>query len=271
MSQSNYEILGVNPKASEAEIKSAFRKLARKHHPDVKGDPAKFREIFEAYEILSNPDKRSKYDYLGDEGYKQENQEARAGHPSYRDIFEETIDKMMSTTTSVDHFVKGYPSMYVGGKVNNPYTGDEYFSAEDIRIAKMDGVYVQYQDQIRRIKDSVYRGIWDPEELRKLTAILFNTHQISEEQYEKNIQLIDEYELREKEYQEERIALERAEEIGEPVQNRTESQEAAERKKQIAVRKLDKGIRNKRNLVPGADVDDRSKWRREISEGKRAK
>ena len=64
-----YKILGVPKTATEKEIKAAFRKLARKHHPDVnKGDAkaeAKFKEINEANEVLSDPEKRKRYDHLG--------------------------------------------------------------------------------------------------------------------------------------------------------------------------------------------------------------
>jgi len=64
-----YKILGVARGASTDEIKKAFRKLARKYHPDVNpGDKKaeeKFKEINEAYEVLSDPDKRQKYDTLG--------------------------------------------------------------------------------------------------------------------------------------------------------------------------------------------------------------
>ena len=64
-----YETLGVSKTASEEEIRSAFRKLARKYHPDVAKDKKtaeeKFKEIDEAYEVLSDPEKRKKYDQLG--------------------------------------------------------------------------------------------------------------------------------------------------------------------------------------------------------------
>ncbi|MDB6017307.1 MAG: Chaperone protein DnaJ [Pedosphaera sp.] len=64
-----YEVLGVPRTAKEEDIKKAFRKLARQYHPDVaktkKGAEEKFKEINEAYEVLSDPTKRKKYDELG--------------------------------------------------------------------------------------------------------------------------------------------------------------------------------------------------------------
>src|SRR5512142_1012649 len=64
-----YESLGVPRTASDADIKKAFRKLAREYHPDVaknkKQAEEKFKEINEAYEVLSAPAKRKKYDELG--------------------------------------------------------------------------------------------------------------------------------------------------------------------------------------------------------------
>ena len=64
-----YETLGVERDASDAEIKKAFRKLARRYHPDVAKDKdiaeEKFKAINEAYEVLSDPEKRNKYDTLG--------------------------------------------------------------------------------------------------------------------------------------------------------------------------------------------------------------
>ena len=64
-----YEVLGVDKNASDADIKKAFRKLARKYHPDVnpgdKDAEAKFKEINEAYDVLSNAEKRQQYDQFG--------------------------------------------------------------------------------------------------------------------------------------------------------------------------------------------------------------
>jgi len=77
-----YSILGVNRDASEREIKQAYRRLARQYHPDVNpGDrsaEAKFKEINEAYEVLSNKEKRQKYDQFGDQ-WQYAEQFAKAG------------------------------------------------------------------------------------------------------------------------------------------------------------------------------------------------
>jgi molecular chaperone DnaJ len=67
--QDYYKTLGVDRKATDAEIKSAYRRLARKFHPDVnpnnKEAEAKFKQINEAYQVVSDPEKRKKYDELG--------------------------------------------------------------------------------------------------------------------------------------------------------------------------------------------------------------
>ena len=77
-----YQILGVSRNASEKEIKQAYRRLARKHHPDLnpgdKSAEARFKEINGAYEVLSNPEKRKKYDQFGDK-WEYADQFARAG------------------------------------------------------------------------------------------------------------------------------------------------------------------------------------------------
>ena len=70
-----YEVLGVDKNASEAEIKRAYRKVAKKYHPDMNpGDKEaeeKFKEAAEAYEVLSDPEKKSKYDQFGHAAFEQ--------------------------------------------------------------------------------------------------------------------------------------------------------------------------------------------------------
>jgi molecular chaperone DnaJ len=89
-----YEVLGIGRSASTDDVKSAFRQLARKYHPDVNKDPGaeeQFKEINEAYAVLSDPDKRAAYDRFGFAGVNGAN---GAGAPDFTnvdftDIFEE--------------------------------------------------------------------------------------------------------------------------------------------------------------------------------------
>ena len=80
-----YSTLGVAKTATEKEIKQAYRKLARKHHPDVnpgdKAAEARFKEINEAYEVLGDPDKRKKYDELGANWRMYEQAQQQASGP----------------------------------------------------------------------------------------------------------------------------------------------------------------------------------------------
>ncbi len=73
-SKSYYDVLGVSKDADEKEIKSAFRKLAKQYHPDVNKEPGaeeKFKEIGEAYSVLSDEQKRRQYDQFGHEAFTQ--------------------------------------------------------------------------------------------------------------------------------------------------------------------------------------------------------
>jgi molecular chaperone DnaJ len=91
-----YEILGVSRDADEKDIKKAYRRLARKYHPDVNKDDhnaeEKFKEISEAYEILSNPNKRERYDQYGHAGINEDDFNfddfAQSGFGGFDDIFD---------------------------------------------------------------------------------------------------------------------------------------------------------------------------------------
>src|SRR3954447_4738346 len=70
MARDFYEVLGVSKNAEQSEIQRAYRKLARQHHPDVNKDPsaeARFKEISEAYDVLSDPELRKRYDAFGED------------------------------------------------------------------------------------------------------------------------------------------------------------------------------------------------------------
>jgi curved DNA-binding protein len=82
-----YRVLGVDRRADEKAIKSAYRKLARKHHPDVakgKDNEEKFKEVAEAYEVLSDPDKRRRYDSLGPDWQRHAAQEGGGPGAGFR-------------------------------------------------------------------------------------------------------------------------------------------------------------------------------------------
>ncbi len=101
MAKDYYRILGVDKSANEKDIKKAFRRLAKEYHPDANPNPsaeAKFKEINEAYETLSNPEKRKLYDQFGSDyatmgnagagGYKTQAQEVRFDDSAFQDIFD---------------------------------------------------------------------------------------------------------------------------------------------------------------------------------------
>jgi molecular chaperone DnaJ len=98
MARDYYEVLGVARSADKNEIKQAFRKLAREYHPDVSKHPeaeAKFKEINEAYEILSDEDKRARYDRYGQAGVGAgAGGFSGTGFSGFEEIFEEFFNNI---------------------------------------------------------------------------------------------------------------------------------------------------------------------------------
>ena len=117
-----YEVLGVPKTASQDEIKSAFRKLAKKYHPDLnKDDPSaaeKFKEAQEAYEVLSDEEKRSQYDRFGHAGVGTGAQ-GMGGFSSYSDFGGVDIDLLHEIDYMVALFGKPIQVLRVAGKYSN--------------------------------------------------------------------------------------------------------------------------------------------------------
>lgn len=87
MAKDYYNILGVSKDASQDEIKKAFRKLAHQHHPDKEsGDEAKFKEINQAYQVLSDEQKRKAYDQFGEAGVNGPGGGAGPGGMNWEDV-----------------------------------------------------------------------------------------------------------------------------------------------------------------------------------------
>ena len=83
-----YDILGVAPEATEAELKKSYRKLALKYHPDKNPDAGdKFKEISMAYEVLSDAKKRAIYDEGGEQAIKEGSGRGGGGFHSPMDVF----------------------------------------------------------------------------------------------------------------------------------------------------------------------------------------
>ncbi len=116
-----YKILGVSKNADEKEIRQAYRKLARQHHPDVNpGDKAaeeKFKEINEANEVLSDPEKRKKYDEMSSyyQQYRQwpgqatsTTEDFRGGNYQYRTMNEEDLEDLFGGQSPFSDFFETY-------------------------------------------------------------------------------------------------------------------------------------------------------------------
>jgi curved DNA-binding protein len=124
-----YKILGVDKKASDADIKKAYRKLARKYHPDInpndKEASSKFQQVNEANEVLSDPEKRKKYDEYG-ENWKHADQYEQA--KSYGGGGRQ---QGFSGDFGEDHFSDFFESMFGnrsagGGGRSRKYRGQDY-------------------------------------------------------------------------------------------------------------------------------------------------
>ena len=185
-----YEVLGVPRAASQKEIKAAFRKLARKHHPDVNpNDPGateQFKEINEAHEVLGDPEKRKKYDQLGPNWEQYEAWEA-AGRPGgspfggegrvqYRTVSPEDLEDLFGSDSPFSSF---FHDMYGQGSGGRAAPGFDFgtFPGKDVEAETtltLEEAYrgtartveVQSPQGTRRVEVRIPAGIGDGARVR---------------------------------------------------------------------------------------------------------
>ncbi len=128
-----YKILGIETKATPSEIKSAYRKLARKHHPDLNPNDAdakrKFQQINEANEVLSDPEKRKKYDKYGKDWQHAEQFENARQHQEQQSDFRGQKYSRAGAQSGGD-FSDFFESMF-GGSANAGRSRQVKFRGED--------------------------------------------------------------------------------------------------------------------------------------------
>ena len=147
MDKDYYKILGVSRDASQDEIKKAYRRLAFKYHPDRNKDPdaaEKFKEISEAYAVLSDPEKRKMYDMYGSAGVHQKY--------SYEDIFRDAdfsdFEDLFTSFGFSDPF-----SMFFGSMFGNGFR--RMWRSEDIGKSREVNVTISLEDAAKGVEKKI--------------------------------------------------------------------------------------------------------------------
>jgi molecular chaperone DnaJ len=154
MAKDYYSALGVKKDASQKEIKAAFRKLARKYHPDVnpndKSSEERFKAINEAHDVLSDPEKRAKYDRYGENWEQAEAfEKARAQHGNgrpggYSETFHFDINDLLRQQAGRGGSARGGPAgfdfsdmlggIFGGGRARGPMRGQNVEYATEVTL-----------------------------------------------------------------------------------------------------------------------------------------
>ena len=135
-----YEVLGVSKSATDDEIKKAYRSLAKKYHPDVNKAPdaeEKFKEINEAYEVLSDPDKRQKYDQFGFAG--MDGAQADGGFGQYGGFTSGSFDDLNDIFSS---FFGGDMGGFGGSRRSSSRASSQPRKGQD-RLMRMDITFME--------------------------------------------------------------------------------------------------------------------------------
>jgi len=138
MGKDYYKILGVDKSSSQDDIKKAFRKKAHELHPDKGGDPEKFKEVNEAYQVLGNPQKRAKYDQFGSAFEHAQAGGGFGGFEGFRD-FSDFSDAFGFGAEDLGDIFGGLGSMFGFGKSRESKRGGRNIEAE-ISINFMEAV-----------------------------------------------------------------------------------------------------------------------------------
>ena len=149
-----YKILGIDKSATTTEIKKAYRKLARKHHPDVnpndKSAEHKFKELNEANEVLSDPEKRKKYDKYGkDWEHGEAYEQAQRQQQSQRQYQQQGPGNFGGGDFSEGEFSDFFESMFGGGGASQGRSRTSGFRGQDFNAALQLDLKDVYETQQR--------------------------------------------------------------------------------------------------------------------------
>src|SRR3989338_3219457 len=136
-----YEILGVSKNSGRDEIKRAYKKLALQYHPDKGGDAEKFKEISEAYAVLSDDNKKSQYDQFGHAGFDQRfSQEDIFRNADFSSIFDEIF---------------GNSGFSFGGNIFDTFFGRQRYRGEERGDDLSHEISIEFEDAVNGIEKEI--------------------------------------------------------------------------------------------------------------------